>query len=462
MKRGKYMKTAKELIFERFISPLQKPRANYIGIEIEMPIVNLTGDKTDKAVSIAAVQKAIERFGFTPRKLDDDGICHEAVCEDTCDIFSFDCSYNNFEIALGRVRTLHEAQARFRDYVSFINEELNKEQHTLTGLGVNPNYKINDFNFVPSPRYRMLEGYLKKSEVWQQTRVSHNDFHKFYAYGTFSSASQVQLDVNEENLCGVIKAFSLVEPLKAVLFANSYLPEMPELLCVRDYFWERSAHGINSRNLGFFEPLPQSVGEITDYLSRASIFCAERDGKYLFFYPIPFDEYLKRKSIEGEYYDGEYHPYRFAPKAEDIAYLRTYKQIDLTARGTLEFRSACTQPLSQAMTVAAFHLGLMNRIAELTALLSDSFLYRDGGDPDLLRRKMNRRDFLSYVDNDELKILLIKVLTLCDEGLRERGYAEELYLEPLFERSETLTSPSVYLLQNLNNIDKVIREYADL
>ena len=101
------MKTANELIFDRFISSLQKPRANYIGIEIEMPIVNLTGEKTDKAVSIAAVQKAIEHFGFTPKKFDDDGICHEAVCEDTCDIFSFDCSYNCCYISLGRVRSLH-------------------------------------------------------------------------------------------------------------------------------------------------------------------------------------------------------------------------------------------------------------------------------------------------------------------------------------------------------------------
>ena len=61
------MKTAKELIFDRFIAPLQKPRANYIGIEIEMPIVNLNGEKTDKTAGIAAVKKAIEHFGFTPQ-----------------------------------------------------------------------------------------------------------------------------------------------------------------------------------------------------------------------------------------------------------------------------------------------------------------------------------------------------------------------------------------------------------
>lgn len=225
-------KTAQELIYNRFITPLEKLRSSYIGIEIEMPVVNLAGGKTEKTVSIDAVGKAIEHFGFTPNKYDEEGICHEAVCGDTGDVFSFDCSYNNFEISLGRVRTLHEAQARFRDYVSFINKNLNKYNHTLTGMGINPNYKINDFNFVPSLRYKMLEGYLKKGSVWS----CKEEFHPYFGFGTFSSASQVQLDVSEHRLCEVIKAFSLVEPLKAVLLANSYFPEKSELLCVKDYF----------------------------------------------------------------------------------------------------------------------------------------------------------------------------------------------------------------------------------
>ena len=45
---------AQKLIYDRFIAPLKKPRASYIGIEIEMPVVNLSGEKNDKSVSIAA------------------------------------------------------------------------------------------------------------------------------------------------------------------------------------------------------------------------------------------------------------------------------------------------------------------------------------------------------------------------------------------------------------------------
>lgn len=448
--------SAKELIYNNFITPLQKPRASYIGIEIEMPIVNLSGEKTEKYVCIDAVEKAISHFGFTPQKFDDNGVCHEAVCEDTSDVFSFDCSYNNFEISLGRVRTLHEAQARFRDYVSYINTELSQNNHTLTGIGINPNYKINDSNFVQSPRYSMLEGYLKKGKVWN------GEFHPYYDFGTFSSASQVQLDVSEENLLDTIEAFSLVEPLKAVLFANSFLPDIPELLCARDYLWENSPHGINPRNVGFFEPIPKSTDELVSYLSKAGIFCAERDEKYLFFYPIPFDEYLDRDTVEAEYYDGEYHKYSFTPSADDIILLRTYKQIDLTSRGTLEFRSACTQPLSEAMTAAAFHLGLINKTEELTELLKTSFIYGNGDSPAELRKKMNRADFLSSVKADELKSLLNDVLALCSDGLKERGYAEGIYLRPLYHRAESLISPAKYLVEHQNQINTVITKYAEL
>ena len=75
----------------------------------------------------------------------------------------------------------------------------------------------------------MLEGYLQKSREWERD----GGFHPYTAYPTFSSASQVQLDVTEERLCEVIEAFSLVEPIKALLFADSYLPD-GAVLCARE------------------------------------------------------------------------------------------------------------------------------------------------------------------------------------------------------------------------------------
>ena len=113
------------------------------------------------------------------------------------------------------------------------------------------------------------------------------------------------------------------------------------------------------------------------------------------------------------------------------------------------------------MTVAAFHLGLMNRTQALSALLKASFLYQTNATPAQLRKQMNRADFLSFVDADALKALLNRVLQLCADGLRERGYSEEIYLSPLFERANTLTSPARYRLGQ-TDVEKVIREFAEL
>jgi len=68
-------------------------------------------------------------------------------------------------------------------------------------------------------------------------------FHERPDFGTFTSASQVQLDVRYEELTDVINVFGLLEPYKALLFANSYLSDYPEFLCVRNMLWEHSMQG---------------------------------------------------------------------------------------------------------------------------------------------------------------------------------------------------------------------------
>ena len=84
-----------------------------------------------------------------------------------------------------------------------------------------------------------------------------------------------------------------------------------------------------------------------------------RDGKYIDFTPLTLDDFFSRDSVEGEYFDGEkYQKISFTPEISDLEYLRTFKFEDLTFRGTIEYRSSCCQPLSEALTVAAFHTGL--------------------------------------------------------------------------------------------------------
>ena len=453
----------KAALYDRYIAPTEKNKDNYIGIEIEMPVVNLSGEATDFAITKAVTEGFCRRRGFEPVGIDSQGSCYSYTDPVTGDNLSFDCSYNNMEFSFGKERTLTAIWERFSDYITELNEELKVSGHILTGMGINPGHKVNRKEFLPVPRYQMLEGYLKRAQDWKYPMY----FHPYPDFATYACASQVQLDVKKDELIDTIKAFSLLEPIKSLLFANAWMEEEPDNLCVRDMFWENSTHGINPHNIGMFEQIPENVDELLEYISRTSIFCAEREGHYLHFKPIPIIEYFDCDSIEAEYYEnGEYHAYTFTPEKDDLRLLRSYKFEDLTFRGTIEYRSGCCQPFSDAMSVAAFHIGLSSEVDKVIELMEkDTVLYHHGYTAGELRKLMNGVKLPDFVDQTRLKHLCRKILELAKTGLKKRGFGEEIYLEPLFERAARLESPALRMLQGIEegkNMEDFIMEYASV
>lgn len=451
-------------LYQKYIEPTKVRRRKYIGIEIEMPVVNLSGGATDYALTQAAAAAFCRQFGFLEEKFDDNGVCYSASCPQTGDNLSFDCAYNNMELSLGKEVSLDPLNARFQRYVSFLNGFLEKEGHLLTGLGINPNRAVNRRDYIPTERYRMLEHYLLKYKDWDVPQMR---FHPYPDFGAFSSASQVQLDIDYEDLISVLKGQALLEPVKAVLFANSLMDEEPHLLCVRDMLWENSTHGINPHNIGMFEYGPDDADDLLEYICTTSIFCTMRDGHYLCFYPVPIMDYLEADEIRGEMFrDGTWQEMTFAPQSDDLAYLRTYKHEDLTYRGTIEFRSACCQPFSEAMCVAAFHMGLVQKADELTELLeNDRVLYHHGYGAPEMRKLMSQRYWPSFIDRGALSDLCCSVLDLASEGLRQIGYGDEKYLAPLYHRARTLVSPAREMREALEKgvpMETIVRRYAAL
>ncbi len=177
--------------------------------------------------------------------------------------------------------------------------------------------------------------------------------------------------MSEENLIRTINTLNRLEPIKAVLFSNSLLldPEF-NLVSARDRFWDSSMYGYNTDNVGMFEIELTDIEELVEYIKRTSLFNVARDGKYIYFTPIPAEQFFQMESVEGMVFNGDhFEPYVFHPEPSDLEYLRSYKFEDLTFRGTIEYRSACCQPVSECMCVAAFHVGLQEKLDELETLL---------------------------------------------------------------------------------------------
>ena len=180
----------------------------------------------------------------------------------------------------------------------------------------------------------------------------------------------------------------------------------------------------------FFDALEQCG--FREYIKTQSMYCTMREGRYIDFTPTAVSEYFDLERVSGEYFDcGSYKSIEFVPEKEDLKYLRSFKFEDLTFRGTVEYRSSCTQPVKDVMTVAAFHTRLSVRLHELAELVeSDRTIYMHG---------------------------------YSAAGLKDRGKGEEKHLTALYDRAERLTYPAREMLTGIANgadIRHYIEEYS--
>lgn len=448
----------REAIYQKYITPTQRKANDYVGVEFELPIVNLKKQAVDFDVVHALAEAFVSHFHFDKRMTDDDGYIYSALKSENGDDLSFDCSYNTLELSFGKVGNLHVIHSRFKEYYAFIQGFLAPHSHTLTGMGINPYRAYNHKTPIPNERYRMLLHHLESYRKYA------GDYHAYPDFGLFSAANQVQLDVEEQDITKVINTFYLLEPVKAILFANSPLED---LLCSRDYLWKHSLHGYNPKNVDGYESALENNEALISYIENMSLYCIMRGGKYIHFRPTPLDEYFSKESMEGEYFNGnQYESVTFAPEIGDLQYLRSFKFEDLTFRGTVEFRSVCAQPVKEIMTSPAFHAGLIRKTDALHDLLRNDFvLYHHSLSTEELREMLNKGRLPAFVDPKALKQLLFEIIDLSAAGLKERGYNETHFLEPLYHRANHLFSPAKQMLNGIRNgvdIEYYIKEYAEI
>ena len=456
-------KIIRNKLYKEFIEPT-KQRKNFIGIEIEVPIINLN----KKPVDFDIVHKITDNFkkefsDFSPNGIDYDGKTFSLKNPNNSDIVCYDCSYNNIEFAMGREKNLFTINNRFIEYYNYVKEEFEKYNYTLTGMGINPYRRYNKEIPIPSERYLMLYHHLKSFNKYNDIPMH---FHNYPGYGMFSSASQVQLDVHYNDLIKTINTFTKIEPIKAILFSNSVLmDENKHLTCFRDALWEYSTHGINPHNIGMYDVDFEDIDDILNYLETLNIYCVMRDGAYINFETINLLEYFNKDSIKGDIYDKKgYRQIEIKPNINDIDYLRAFKFINLTFRGTVEFRSVCTQPISDTMSVAAFHLGLKEKIDELHEFISkDRVIFHKGYTASELRKLLIQDEIPSFINKKKLCELTNNILNIAKDGLNKRGLGEEIFLKPLYNRVKYHTNPGKEMIKSLHDgikIEKIIKDYG--
>lgn len=419
------MSRSVELLKKRYLENIKEKPDLFVGIELEYPVINLEGKATDSEVVKDLFRYLPSVLGFTIEKVDDFGNPIQLLDPVSQDTILFEVSYTTIEFAFGRAKYIQEVEVRFRDYMILIQKKLGEANHAIIGSGIHPYWEKNENQPVAYARYQMLMNYLKLSRT-----VLGTDLHDYPEYGAFICGSQVQLDVSKSNYLRVINAFNQIEAAKAYLFANSEFSGADwDTKISRDIFWEESMHGIYPENVGVNTRLFKDEDDFFDYLNYSAIFTAERDGQTYYFYPIQARDYLATPEIQAFTLNGD--EVLIHPQEEDFQTHRSYQYQDLTTRGTVEFRSVCTQPLDGTFASAAFHLGLLVNLDKLESYLEAAPFFKVfGRNYKFLRRQFSKKK-LTAAEEAAIVDFSRDLLQLAEEGLKMRNKQEMIYLEPL-------------------------------
>ena len=118
------------------------------------------------------------------------------------------------------------------------------------------------------------------------------------------------------------------------------------------------------------------------------------------------------------------------------------------------------------MASGALHAGLMENMEALSELLkNDTSIYHNGYNASELRRMFNRRKKADIFCWKEVSSQLLSIVELAEDGLKKRGYGEEHFLSPLYERAEKILSPARQMAEGMENgklLEDYIEEYGGL
>ena len=409
-----------KLLKEKYLSNMKEDSELFVGVELEFPIVETNGNKTNIEVTKNLFRTLANLSDFEVEKIDDDQNPIQLIHCSSKDRILFELSYNTIEFAFERARSINEVAKRFEAYLKIIQPILQENNHEIQGHGIHPLWQENDNSPVKIERYKMLMAFLAMNGTGMKT-------HSYPSYGAFICGNQVQLDVRRDNYLRIINAFNKIEAAKAYLFSNSeFSAEAWDTKIARDIFWEESLHGYYKENVGIYPKDYQSEEEFFNNLARTAIFTATREGKSYYFKPIRAEDYLDQKEITAYTADGNEKIIK--PVKEDLKQHRSYQFQDLTARGTVEFRSVCTQPLETTFAPIAFELGLFVELEKLENYLEDSsFFKNEEQDYRKLRKKYSKK-ILSKEEKEAIQSLSKDLLDIAEAGLMKRGYGEEKFL----------------------------------
>ncbi len=401
----------RKLVYDTFLKPFENKNYSNVGVELEFPLVNLTKSCVDESVAKGMFDHFLKK-GFKV-EIEEKGQ-PLFIANDDGDCLSFDNSYNNFEFAMNYADNLCDIADRFYALLCDVQSYFKSHNHAIVGIGSNPYKKYTKKSHVDFSTYNMVDEYLS-------TFGKDSPYPDFPA---FLSSAQTHLDIPLCDLPFAYTLFAKLDFVRGILFSNSPDFHKEGYICYRDYLWEQSAFSCCPNITGKVDGKFETTDDIVDYFVKKGMFNRVRDGKYEIFAPVGMEEYFAREDA----------------KESDIDFYLSFKNVEITKRGTLEIRSDCAQPFDAAFAPSAFNLGIAFNMHKANSIICDYLKKNACGKTNTeLRNAIVEGKYDD--ENEELYELTEKILECSKDGLLKRGKGEEKYLLPLFDRVARMSNP---------------------
>jgi glutamate--cysteine ligase len=321
------------------------------------------------------------------------------------------------ELSGAMLETVHETSDENEQHIDEVKKVAGEIGAGFIGLGFAPQWKREDFDWMPKGRYKIMREYMpKKGKLGIDMMLR---------------TCTVQTNLDYESEADMVKKFRVslaLQPLATALFANSPFKESKDTgyKSYRSHIWTDTDPD-RCGMLPFVFEDGFGFERYADYMLNVPMYFVYRDGKYIDASGQDFKDFLQGKLAARP---GE------LPTLNDWADHVTTAFPEVRLKKYLEMRGADSGPLPMLSALPALWVGLLY---DQTALDAAWDLVKGWtvADHDFLRRETPKTGLSTKFKDRPLSELGREVVEIAHAGLRARkrldaeGRDETIYLAPL-------------------------------
>jgi glutamate--cysteine ligase len=321
------------------------------------------------------------------------------------------------ELSGAMLETLHETADENQQHIDEVKTVADEIGAGFIGLGFAPEWKREDFDWMPKGRYKIMRDYMPKVGK--------------LGIDMMLRTCTVQTNLDFESEADMVKKFRVslaLQPLATALFANSPFKEGKDtgFKSYRSQIWTDTDPD-RCGMLPFVFEDGFGFERYVDYMLNVPMYFVYRDGKYIDASGQDFKDFLKGKLAARP---GE------LPSVNDWADHITTAFPEVRLKRYLEMRGADSGPLPMLSALPALWVGLLYDQGALDAAW-DVVKGWSVADHDFLRRETPKTGLATQFKGRPLAELGREVVEIAHAGLRARkrldaqGRDETIYLAPL-------------------------------